>query len=306
MNKFDREYLEKKYGVNNILLREYYHFLGKTYPRNLANILFKRQFNRNINWENPKDLNEKINWLAFKTDTTLWTTLSDKVAVRDYLISKGFEHILPNLYGVWKSPQTIDFDILPQKFVIKCNHDSGSVFLIDDKSKVNKEDLINAIKENLSRSFGIITAEPHYKRIKKVIFAEEHIENDNFDFSTLIDYKFWSFNGKVEYCHVYYTKNTNERKKSAIYKVSDWSYQKDKMLENQESLEIPPPRTLTEMLHIISVLTKDFPQCRVDLYESNGKVYFGELTFTAGCGRICDYTNDFLLELGNKITLPKI
>jgi hypothetical protein len=303
MREFDKEYLVKRCGVHNRLLQEYYYLLGKIYPQKLANIFFKKQFNRSINWKNPKDLNEKINWLAFKTDTSLWTTLSDKITVRDYVVSKGFEYILPKLYAVWENPQFIDFDILPKKFVVKYNHDSGSVFLIDDKSKVSKEDLVNAIKKK-SHSFGIITAEPHYKRIEKKVFAEEYIENNNIGFS-LIDYEFWSFNGKVEYCHVYYKKNINERKKQKIFKISDWSCQKHKVTENQENIEIPPPEKLTEMLYIISILTKNFPQCRVGLYESNAKIYFGEFTFTSCCGRICDYTNDFLLELGSKINLPK-
>jgi hypothetical protein len=282
------------------------YYLGQYNPKMLAEILYNEQFDKKLNWSNPTNLNEKINWLAFHSDTSLWTILSDKYLVRNYISSKGLEYILPNLYGVWENPETIDLDSLPESFVIKCNHDSGSAVLIKNKAVCNIDEIKQNFKKRISIPFGIISAEPHYLGIKRLVIAEELLEN-TLDFSdSLVDYKFWSFNGITEYCHVCYNTIDWNNKKSGIYEVNTWKLLKDKMQNHSKfpTIDIPKPICLNEMLEIIYCLTKDFPQCRVDLYESNKKVYFGELTFTSACGRIKNYSNEFLKELGDKIALP--
>jgi hypothetical protein len=266
-----------------------------------------KKFGVSINWNNPVNLNEKINWLAFNTDNALWTTLADKYRVRRYVEEKGLNYILPKLYGVWTNVKKIDFDSLPVQFVLKCNHDAGSVFIIDNKDNNKFIDVKREISERLSITFGIATAEPHYKKIKKVIFAEEYLKNDSLISSSLIDYKFWSFNGIIDYCHVCYNTNVYEQKRSVIYNVHEWKMEKEKMLypdSKSNIINIPKPITLNEMLFVAQTLSKGIPECRVDLYESNGKVYFGEMTFMSACGRISNYTESFLVELGNKIVLP--
>ena len=281
------------------------YYLGQHSPKLLAEVLYFEQFGKQINWLNPADLNEKINWLAFYTDTSIWTTLSDKYLVRDYINSKGLDYILPKLYGIWKNPKTIDLNSLPDKFVLKCNHDSGSVVKIKSKEVCNPDEIIEFFEKRISIPFGIISAEPHYLGIDKLIIAEEYLEN-TLEFSdSLVDYKFWSFNGITEYCLVCYnTMNWND-KKSGIFEVKTWKLLKEKMQNHTKfpTIDIPKPACLNEMLEIIYSLTKVFPQCRVDLYESNKKVYFGELTFTSGCGRIKNYSTEFLKELGSKINL---
>jgi hypothetical protein len=290
---------------NNTNIQDIFN-LGQHNPKQLADILYYVKFGKNINWSNPQDLNEKINWLAFNTDTSIWTLLSDKYLVREYVRSKGLDHILPKLYCVWENSENISFENLPESFVLKCNHDSGSVFPVKDKAICNTDEIIAFFRKHISIPFGIISAEPHYLGIKRLIIAEEHLENDSKLSDSLIDYKFWSFQGKSEYCHVSYDTTNWQNKKSGIYEVQKWKLTKGKMhIHNKfPIIDIPKPRCLAEMLDVIHCLTKDFLQCRVDLYESNKKVYFGELTFTPGCGRIKNYTSDFLIELGSKINLP--
>lgn len=281
------------------------YYLGQHSPKLLAEVLYFEQFGKQINWLNPANLNEKINWLAFYTDTSIWTTLSDKYLVRDYINSKGFDYILPKLYGIWKNPKTIDLNSLPDKFVLKCNHDSGSVVKIKSKEVFNADEIIEYFEKRISIPFGIISAEPHYLGIDRLVIAEEYIEN-TLDFSdSLVDYKFWSFNGITEYCLVCYNTTNWNNKKSGIFEVKSWKPKKEKMQNHMKfpTVDIPKPACLNEMLEIVFCLTKDFPQCRVDLYESNNKVYFGELTFTSGSGRIKNYSREFLKELGSKINL---
>jgi hypothetical protein len=281
------------------------YYLGQHNPKLLAEVLYFEQFGKQINWLNPANLNEKINWLAFYTDTSIWTTLSDKYLVRDYINSKGFDYILPKLYGLWKNPKTIDLNSLPDKFVLKCNHDSGSVVKIKSKEVCNVDEIIEYFEKRISIPFGIISAEPHYLGIDRLVIAEEYLEN-TLDFSdSLVDYKFWSFNGITEYCLVCYNTTNWNNKKSGIFEVKSWKPKKEKMQNHMKfpTVDIPKPACLYEMLEIVFCLTKDFPQCRVDLYESNNKVYFGELTFTSGSGRIKNYSREFLKELGSKINL---
>jgi hypothetical protein len=277
------------------------YFLGRYFPKKLAELLYRNTFNKEINWNAPQDLNEKINWLAFNTDTKLWSLLADKYLVRNYVKQKGLEHILTKIYSVWVDPKEISFDMLPNKFILKCNHDAGTSKIIENKSDIDffkiKNKLINCFYDN----FGIKTAEPHYLKIKRLIFAEELIINDSVFSDSLIDYKFWSFYGEAKYCHVIFNKKVYKNKCAAIYKLPEWEYQKGKLKDNIKSKEIPKPKLLNEMLNIVYLLSKDFPQCRVDLYESSNKIFFGELTFTSACGRITTYTKNFLNELGNNI-----
>lgn len=283
---------------------EKYH-LGQHNPKLLAEILYFELFGKQINWSNPTNLNEKINFLAFHTDTSIWTTLSDKYLVRDYLISKGLDCVLPKLYGFWKDPKTIDFNSLPDRFVLKCNHDSGSVVLVKNNELCSSDEIKGFFEKRISRPFGIISAEPHYIGIDRLVIAEEFLENTSEFSDSLVDYKFWSFNGITEYCLVCYNTMNWNNKKSGIFEVKTWKLIKDKMQNHMKfpTVDIPKPACLNEMLEIVFCLTKDFPQCRVDLYESNNKVYFGELTFTSGCGRIKNYSSEFLKELGSKINL---
>lgn len=277
--------------------------LGRYYPKKLAEILYRKKFKKNINWSKPLDFNEKINWIAFNTDTGIWSKLADKYVVREYVKQKGYSNILTKLIGTWSCPDEIDFKSFPDRFVLKCNHDAGTALVIENKSDINEYEIKNKLRISLNSTFGIETAEPHYLGIDRKIIAEEFIINDNQISDSLIDYKFWCFHGKVAYCHVVYDKTVYKNKKAGIYSLPDWKLQENK-LKNEISVSIPKPKMLKEMIEIAESLSTSFLQCRVDLYNSNKRIYFGELTFTAGCGRINNYTDDFLVELGNKINLP--
>jgi len=270
-------------------------------PRRLADILYRDVFHHWINWKDPQTLNEKINWLAFYTDTSLWSTCTDKYAVRDYIKEKGLEHILIPLYGKWEKAEDIEFESLPEKFVLKPNNGNSDLIVVTDKSAINKEEIIAKLKHSGARRF-IATAEPHYFAIKPCFIAEKLLETDNP--LGLVDYKVKVFNGKP-FCIGTWANRTpmTNTGNFGIYDL-DWNplnhWMSDK---SKNSVAIPKPQHLDEMLEYAAILGQPFEQVRVDFYEVYGKVYFGELTFTSASGRDNDFTDEALLEMGKQITL---
>ena len=161
-------------------------------PKKLANYYYKSMSGHDINWENPQDISEKINWMKFYSDTSRWTELADKYKVRAYVESKGLKDILVKLYGVWERPEDIDFTSLPDSFVLKTNHACGTVLLVEDKNKLNFQETLETLRSWMKMRIGIETVEPHYLSIKPMIIAEEYLNKG----SQLIDYKLFTFRGK--------------------------------------------------------------------------------------------------------------
>lgn len=272
-------------------------------PWLLANIIYERKLKRKINWKHPHDLNEKIQWLKFNSDTSDWTKLADKYKVREYVRKSGYGDILIELYGYWKNADDIDFNILPDSFVLKTNHDFGTVIIIKDKSKANLEEIRQILTKALARRFGRATAEPHYLNIEPVIIAEKYLGTQD-QTSSLIDYKFHCFNGKPYNCLVCHDR-VNKRPLLELYDIHTWTKMNHHITEAHVGRkEIPKPATLDTMLLIAKILSQRFPFVRVDLYEVDGKVYFGELTFTPCAGYIDYFTLAYLQELGEQVTLP--
>lgn len=270
-------------------------------PRRLANILYRDVFHKWIDWKNPKTLNEKINWLAFYTDTSLWSRCTDKYEVRNYVKEKGLEDILIPLYGKWDHAEDIDIDSLPDKFVLKPNNGNSDLIVVTDKSSIDREEIIKKLNRSGAGKF-IASAQPHYLSIKPCFIAEALLETDNP--LGLVDYKVKVFNGKP-YCIGTWANRTPMTNTGdfGIYDLNwkpliHWMSDKSK-----NTTAIPRPKNLDKMLEYATILGKDFEQVRVDFYEVEGKVYFGELTFTSAAGRDNDFTEEALLEMGNQITL---
>lgn len=301
MDYFEKKYLEQ-FGISSLPFQYLCYIMGIYAPCVLAKILYKRAYQKSIDLRSPKNLNEKINWLEFNTDTMIWSLLADKLLARKYVMMQGYESILTKLYNVWENVNTIDFTKLPESFVLKCNHDSGSAQVVLNKTDIDIREIIVTLKKRMMRPYGIVTAEPHYRQIKRAIFAEELILSTDNTFDGPINYKFWCFHGEVAYCHVQYRLN-NGKRGAEIYKLPQWEYLSNALTINDDVHIINAPTQLNKMMDIASKLSRIFPQCRVDLYESDKRVVFGELTFTAGGGRINDYTIDFLQELGDKVII---
>lgn len=285
-------------------------FLCKTKllkPIQVARLKYYYKFRRWPDFEHPKDLNEKINWMKFYGDTSKWADLSDKYKVREFVTAKGFENILVKLHGKWDNPKDIDWDTLPSQFVMKANNGCGDVLICKDKSKLDKKSVASDFCKLLSKRYGDVSGEPHYADIRPCVIAEEllDINKQPIKTSSLIDYKIWCLNGNpyMFYCIWNRTKQSID---VAIYDL-DWHYHPEGSVFSSHYLEggdvLPKPENFQLMLDVAKSLAEGFPIVRVDLYEVDGKVYFGELTFTS-LGGFMDYlTPELLLAMGEEVVL---
>ena len=277
-------------------------------PKKLANIKYKANYGKDINWDNPKNLYEKINWMKFNTDLTEWARLSDKYLVREYVKERGREDLLINLLGVWERAEDIDFDNLPNSFVLKSNHGSGTVLVVHDKSKLNIPKVRKELNKWLGFTFGIDTAEPHYMLIKPLLLAEELLTNDCKQSTSLVDYKVWCLNGKP-YCFMICANRVLGRGMEMAYYDMNWK-QIPEMLtghhkNDNEKVIIDKPKCLPELIKAAEDLSKGHPEVRVDFYVVNDRVYFGEMTFTSyGAYENC-IAPKYLEEMGSLVTLPE-
>ena len=288
------------------LLRKLYFRVVLRTPKRICSYCYKKVLGEELNWDNPQTLNEKINWLKFNSDTSSWSRLADKYLVRDYLKEKGLEHLLVPLYGRWDKPEDIDFDSLPNQFVMKTNHGSGEIIIVKDKSKINYDKIRSKMKEYLSYTYGFYQGEPHYMRIKRCIIAEALLEETDNSFSTsLVDYKVWCFHGKP-YCVWACYSRSAECTYVGSYDL-DWNYHPEHSIFTDHYRDGGPcvtkPRTFDEMMAAAAKLSEGYPEVRVDFYDVDGKLYFGEMTFTGAGVFMPFYTKKYQLEMGSQITL---
>ncbi len=278
--------------------------LGYISPELLAKHLFKDAFGRKLDLNNPQTFNEKVNFLKVKSDTREWTRLADKYAVREHLENLGLGDYLVKLYGKWDRVEDIDFDILPNKFVLKSNNSCGTVLIVKDKSKLDINSTKKLLSSWLKMLVGYNSAEPHYSSIKPCIIAEEFLESE--DGKSLTDYKWYCFDGETNYALIVYDRYRQGSMHSYKLQVYDYQWNPHNEFVNsicQDYFSIPKPSKLEEMIEISKILSKGFPQVRVDLYEVKGKLYFGEMTFTSAAGYATYITESFDKLLGTYIKL---
>jgi len=289
------------YGHIRFQIHKYYF---KKDPKKAANIDFKKFFKRNINWDSPTDLIEKIIWMQFNTDTTLWTVCADKYLVRKYVEEHGCGFMLNKLYGHYYSADEIDFNSLPKEFVLKPNNSCESVILVQNKSELDINVTRKKLQSWLKYQYGIMNAQLHYLRIKPCIIAEEFLHDTNDKNTSLTDYKITCFNGVPESILI-----VSDRKiqgdHSYVLNLYDtnWNSISENLCIRKNDKPIAKPKSLDKMFDACMKLGKNFPYVRIDFYEIDGNPFFGELTFTTGFGY---FTNEYYNYLGNKIDLKKL
>lgn len=256
---------------------------------------FKNRMAKNLNLDNPQTFNEKIQWLKLYDSTPIKTQLTDKYLVKDWIKEKiGEKYVVP-LLGVYNSFDEIDFDKLPNKFMLKCNHGSGWNFVVKDKNKLNKAAAKKLFDLWMNKNFAYCAGfELQYKNIKPKIIAETYLENNG---EKLGEYKVWCFNGKPEFIMF-----MNDR----LIFDKNWNVQPF-YGNNSYKGEIPSrPQKLDEMLEVSQKLSSDFAFVRVDFYLLNdGTIKFGEMTFTPNTGTYKWNLNKYDKILGEMINLPK-
>jgi len=286
-------------------------WMGRNMPVTLVRIRFFAKFKRLPRLKNPVDLNEKILWLKLFSDTSRWSELADKYKVRQYIEDLGLGQYLVKLYGKWDSADDVDFSELPESVIFKANNGDGkgTNLIVRDIPNADKDKLRVLFKKWLKRKhIGELAAEPHYKGITPCIIAEEVLpfsENS----SSVIDYKIWCINGEPLYIRTYSDRSSDGGSALVMTYDTNWDpcyrYNSNKgTYKNAQVIDCP--KNLEEMLNLAKVLSKDFPILRVDLYNINGKVFFGEMTFTSQGGMMTSTSEDFLKELGAKADISKI
>lgn len=284
----------------------YAHRFGS--PKMLASVLYEEQFGEKINWKKPYDLNQWINYVSFKGDSSQWPILADKVRVRDIIIDKGFQDNLPRIYKIWGNADDLDWTDLPDSFVLKMNNGSGDCTIIRDKKIFSLDQVKQKYQSLFYKKYGEKTGEKHYAKIKPLLFAEEllDIENQAIESSSLIDYKIWCFNGVPYYCCVFLNRTENNvdidlyTADSAWLNVSHFLNYNSHFKKNHKP--IPVPNSLEKMLLISRTLSEGHPQMRIDFYEVGGYCYIGEITMTSYCGRMKYFTREFLKKTGDIIS----
>jgi len=264
---------------------------------------YKLKTGNKLNLKDPKTFNEKLQWLKIHDRKDIYIDMVDKAKAKEY-VSKiiGEEYIIPTI-GIYESFDDIDFDKLPKQFVIKCTHDSGGLVIVKDKLKLDINNTRKIINKCLKRNYYYVGREWPYKNVKPRIIIEKYMEDKKF--KSMQDYKFFCFNGNPK---IMYISSGLENHDTAAMSFFDMNYKiiPLKRLDYKLLSTIPPkPKNFNKMKEFSETLSKGIPHIRVDWYEINGKLYFGELTFSTCAGMMPFENEKWNEELGNWIKLPK-
>ena len=287
----------------NKLLKQSVVGFGKILPDEAyLKMIFLLRNKKRLNLKNPKTFNEKVNWLKMHDHNPLYTEMVNKKSAKDIVAKKIGKNHVPALLGCWNKFDDIDFEKLPNSFVLKCTHDSGSVIVCKNKQLLDKKHAGQVLNSHLKRNAFYYAREWPYKNVKPQIIAEELLtDNKN---AVLPVYKIFCFNGepKIIQC-IHNDKQINE---TVDYLDTAWNWL-DLHQEFPKSKQKPlAPISLKQMLDMARTLSKGIAHVRVDFYEANETPYFSEFTFYNDAGLVPFKPAKWDLILGNYITLPKL
>jgi hypothetical protein len=273
--------------------------LKKLYPddEKFLEILYERYTGKKMDVANPKRFTDKMQWLKLNYRDPLMQKCADKYAVREYVKSKGYGDLLNELIAVYDNAKDFNPDELPDKFVVKATHSSAMNLICTDKKSVNWKSKERIFKMWFKINLYLDAREWAYKDIKPRIVVEKYLEDDS---GSLRDYKLFCFNGKVGLVEVDEDRYSSHKQ---AYYTPEW--EKVNTTTGCVGCDADKPPKLDEMIKIATDLSTDFPFVRVDLYNCNGKIYFGELTFYDGSG-FCAFDPDrYNYYYGDMLALPK-
>lgn len=246
-------------------------------------LVYRLKVGKKLDLRNPKGINEKLNWLKVNNISLIKQEYVDKIKAREIVKNiVGEKYIIPVL-GVWKEFKDIDFDKLPESFVLKCNHDSGGVKVIRNKSKLRDKDfeeLSKFFKKRLKNNLFYFAREYPYKHLEPLIFAEDYlVDESGFE---LKDYKFYCFNGRPEFYYIASNRGVDTR--IDFYDMKCNHLDIYHVHKNADHPVVGMPPHFDDMVRVAEKLSKNFPLVRIDLYATKEKVFFGEFTFFPGGG----------------------
>ncbi len=267
-----------RFMVNTDVFRLYKSMPDKKYVERK----YRASMGRSLNLDHPVTFNEKLQWLKLHDRNPAYVTMVDKVAAKEYVAALiGEQYIVPTL-GVWDDPDEIDFEKLPSRFALKCNHNSGrGMYICHDKAVMDINRVKAGLRKGLAEEYYLTGREWPYKDVDRKIFAEQYIESDA---GGLTDYKIHCFNGEPKFILVCKDRFTKTGLTEDFF-TPEWEHMPLKRPKiNTATAPIDRPTALTEMLSLAKTLAKDIPFVRVDLYIVGERVYFSELTFFPAAG----------------------
>lgn len=264
--------------------------------------LYRICMERELDLENPKTYTEKLQWLKLYDHRLEYTKMVDKYAVKQHIAKKiGPQYVVP-LLGVWDRVEEIDFDVLPNRFVLKTTHDSGSYVVCKDKNKFDIPAARKRMAKALKRKYYEHNREWPYKNVVPRIIAEAYMEDSQF--GELRDYKFFTFGGVPKVLYIAQGRGKGE---PTVADFFDMEFNHLNFTIDHEMAAIPPekPKCFEEMKHLAAMLSEGTPQLRVDFYEVDGRVYFGEMTFFHCSGMEAFHPEKWDRIFGDWVILPK-
>lgn len=264
--------------------------------------LYEIKMGKALNLDNPTNYTEKLQWLKLFDHKPEYTTMVDKCAAKEYVANKiGHQYIIPTL-GIWDDPEKIDFSILPDKFVIKCNHNSGlGMYICHDKSMMDISKVKKNLKRGMAQNYYLTGREWPYKNVKPLIIAESYMEDSHY--KELRDYKFFTFDGVPK---VLYITQGRGKGKETVADFFDMEFNHLPFAIDHNMANIPPqkPECFEEMKRLATILSEGMPQLRVDFYEVDGRIYFGEMTFFHCSGFERFHPEEWDKTFGEWLVLP--
>ena len=270
-----------------------------TSPDFVSRLYFRMYMGYRLDLKNPRTYSEKNQWLKLYEwpNNPLAVQCGDKYTVRSYIEEKGLGELLNDLLGVWEDVEDINWDLLPDRFVLKVTNSCACNILCDDKSKLNIPEAKKKLKRWMKEDFGKFNAEPHYSKMKSRIICEKYLGGE------MVDYKFYCFDGRVEFSYIAQGKGKTKQitffdrdgKKAPFQRTDYTPYSKARV-----------PDQYRKMIELSEQLAKDFICVRVDWYEVDGRIYFGEMTFTPSAGLMLLEPKEYDEILGDLIHLPDV
>lgn len=268
-------------------------------------MMFRYRMGYKLDWENPKTFSEKLQWLKLNDHNPTYTQLVDKYEVKEYVSQLIGERYVAKTLGIWDSPEEVDFASLPQQFVLKTTHGGGNsgVIICRDKSLLDEAKTRQALRRSMKQDLYRDSREWPYKNVNRRILAEEYLEDK--ETGELRDYKFFCFDGTVKALFVATERQT---RKEPFFNFFDREYNSLDVKQGHPRAEVIPdkPALFEEMVRVAEELSKNVPHVRVDLYQVNGQIYFGEFTFYHFGGMVHFEPESWDKYFGDWLILPTI
>jgi hypothetical protein len=276
---------------------------AKIFPYIYAKYYYRTRTGKSLDYNDVHDLNEKLFWIERYWKHPLLKKCSDKYCVREYVEKSGYGSFLNQIYGVYDQPNEIHFESLPNQFVLKCNHGGDFNIFCEDKKEINIAEVKKILSKWLKIDYGLDTAEYHYFGIKPLIMAEKLLQPTK---KELLEYQLFFINGNPEFILARNDLSHKGVENNIVVSYTlNWErISLRKQGDDDLTLGFNKPKDFKKMIECATKLAKPFPHVRVDFYDVDDKLVFGELTFSSSGNVLSNYKDEVIVDMGLKLTLP--